>query len=78
MPTTPAAASDEDVLGFEDEDCVEISHETRVWGCPECGGKVFLVADGVGVCARCASGGKRDGGAAQGGSGVAAAQIDCR
>ena len=41
-------------LGFEDAECVEISYERRVWGCPECGGKNFIVADGVSVCVACA------------------------
>ena len=40
-------------LGFEDAECVEISYERRVWGCPECGGKNFIVADGVSACIAC-------------------------
>ena len=45
------APSDMIGLGFEDAECVEITRERRVWGCPECGGKNFIVADGVSACA---------------------------
>jgi len=52
---TPATRGAKADLSASDEGFVDIRLETRVWGCPDCRGKDFVVVEGARHCAACMS-----------------------